>query len=268
VPTLREPRYSQSLERGLAILRVFTPERPVLGIAEIASELGMSRSTTHRYMITLLALGYLEQGSSRKYRLGLGVTRLGMSALASVTLNEHARGCLEELREHCPYTNYLGVLDGTEVLLLARIPGLRRARHPLELSHRSGSRLPSYCTAVGKVLLAHVPEEEQRSLLAAMTLEPYGPRTITSRRELREELSRVREDGLANSHEEMAANLYAIAAPVRDESGEVIAAVNVIASDAAVEPGELAQEAGPQVRATARRISERLGYRPSGTAPH
>src|SRR5664280_1831274 len=68
IPSLREPRYSQSLERGLAILSCFTPKRPVLGIADIADELGMSRSTTHRYVITLLALGYLEQGASRKYR--------------------------------------------------------------------------------------------------------------------------------------------------------------------------------------------------------
>src|ERR1700677_4230886 len=83
VPSLREPRYSQSLERGLAILGCFTPRRPVLGIADIADDLGMSRSTTHRYVITLVALGYLEQGASRKYRLGLRVTDLGMSALNS-----------------------------------------------------------------------------------------------------------------------------------------------------------------------------------------
>jgi DNA-binding MarR family transcriptional regulator len=81
VPGLREPRYSQSLERGLAILGCFTPDRLVLGIANIADELGMSRSTTHRYVITLVALGYLEQGASRKYRLGLKVTDLGTGKL-------------------------------------------------------------------------------------------------------------------------------------------------------------------------------------------
>jgi DNA-binding IclR family transcriptional regulator len=81
VPTLREPRYSQSLERGLAILGCFTPERPVLGISDIADELGMSRTTIHRYVITLVALGYLEQDASRKYRLGLRPTDIGMVAL-------------------------------------------------------------------------------------------------------------------------------------------------------------------------------------------
>jgi DNA-binding IclR family transcriptional regulator len=99
VPTLREPRYSQSLERGLAILGCFTPDHPVLGIADIADNLGMSRSTTHRYVITLVALGYLEQGASRKYRLGMRVTDLGMSALNSIGLREHSHSYLEELRQ-------------------------------------------------------------------------------------------------------------------------------------------------------------------------
>ncbi len=103
---------SQSLERGLAILGCFTPKRPVLGIADIADELGMSRSTTHRYVITLVALGYLEQGASRKYRLGLRVTDLGMSALNSTGLREHAHPYLEELRQRTSYTTSLGVLDG------------------------------------------------------------------------------------------------------------------------------------------------------------
>ncbi len=87
IPDLSEPRYSQSLERGLAILECFTPDLPVLGIADIADRLGMSRSTTHRYVTTLVALGYLQQGARRKYRLGLGVTSLGMSALNATDLS-------------------------------------------------------------------------------------------------------------------------------------------------------------------------------------
>jgi AraC-like DNA-binding protein len=112
----RDPRYSQSLQRGLAILRCFTPKRPVLGIADIADDLGMSRSTTHRYVITLVALGYLEQGASRKYRLGLRVTDLGMSALNSTGLREHAHPYLEELRQRTSYTTSLGVLDGVDLV--------------------------------------------------------------------------------------------------------------------------------------------------------
>src|SRR5215469_16233754 len=120
VPSLREPRYSQSLERGLAILGCFTPKRPVLGIADIAEELGMSRSTTHRYVITLVALGYLEQGAGRKYRLGLRVTDLGLAALNSTGLREHAHLYLQELVQRTSYPAGLAVLEGAEILYVDR----------------------------------------------------------------------------------------------------------------------------------------------------
>src|SRR5580692_11704109 len=141
-PALREPRFSQSLARGLAILRCFTPERPVLGIADIADELGMSRSTTHRYVITLVALGYLEQGASRKYRLGLRVTDLGMSALSSTGLREHAPPYLEELRQRTSYTSSLAVLDGTEIVYVDRARSFRRGQARIDLDLQPGSRLP------------------------------------------------------------------------------------------------------------------------------
>ena len=165
IPSLREPRYSQSLERGLAILGCFTPERPVLGIADIADELGMSRSTTHRYVITLVALGYLEQGASRKYRLGLRVTDLGMSALNSTGLREHSRPYLEELRQRTSYTVNLAVLDGPEILYVDRARSFRRGQSKIDLGLSLGSRLPAYCTSMGKLLLAYLPEHEQRNLL-------------------------------------------------------------------------------------------------------
>src|ERR1700677_1293971 len=143
-PGPRAPRYSQSLERGLAILGCFTPQRPVLGIADIADDLGMSRSTTHRYVITLVALGYLEQGASRKYRLGLRVTDLGMSALNSTGLREHSHPYLEELRQRTSYTTSLGVLDGIEVLYIDRARSFRRGQANIDLNLHTGSRLPAY----------------------------------------------------------------------------------------------------------------------------
>src|SRR6202167_2024527 len=152
-PSLRERRYSQSLERGLAILGCFTPKRPVLGIADIADELGMSRSTTHRYVITLVALGYLEQAASRKYRLGLRVTDLGMSALNSTGLREHAHPYLEELRQRTSYTSSLAVLDGAEVLYVDRVRSFRRGQGKIDLDLHTGSRLPPYRTPMGQLLL-------------------------------------------------------------------------------------------------------------------
>ena len=261
IPSLREPRYSQSLERGLAILGCFTPKRPVLGIADIADDLGMSRSTTHRYVITLVALGYLEQGASRKYRLGLRVTDLGMSALNSTGLREHAHPYLEELRQRSTYTTSLGVLDGTDVLYVDRVRSFRRGQSSIDLNLHTGSRVPAYCTSMGKLLLASLPEPEQRELIASMKLTKHGPNTITSKKALREELDDVLAAGFAVDDQELAPELYAIAAPVRNEARDVVAAVNLAAHSSMISLEELVDALGPHLISTADRISARLGYR-------
>jgi IclR family transcriptional regulator, pca regulon regulatory protein len=261
IPSLREPRYSQSLERGLAILGCFTPKRPVLGIADIADELGMSRSTTHRYVITLVALGYLEQGASRKYRLGLRVTDLGMSALNSTGLREHAHPYLEELRQRTSYTTSLGVLDGSEVLYVDRVRSFRRGQAGGELNLHTGSRLPAYCTAVGKLLLAGLPDAEQKELIASLKLAKRGPNTITSKKALRAELEEIAAENFAVNDQELAPGLYAIAAPVRNEARDMVAAVNLAAPSTVISLEELVDALGPHLVSTADRISARLGYR-------
>ncbi|HEV2974432.1 MAG TPA: IclR family transcriptional regulator [Solirubrobacteraceae bacterium] len=261
IPSLREPRYSQSLERGLAILSCFTPKRPVLGIADIADELGMSRSTTHRYVITLLALGYLEQGASRKYRLGLRVTDLGMSALNSTGLREHAQPYLEELRQRTSYTVSLAVLDGPEVLYVDQARSFRRGQGGAGVDARTGSRLPAYCTAMGKLLVANLPESDQRELVAATKLTKHGPNTITSKKALREELDEVLNANFAVDDEELAKDLYSIAAPVRNEARQVVAAVDIAVPSSLITLGELVDALGPHLVSTADRISARLGFR-------
>jgi IclR family pca regulon transcriptional regulator len=260
IPSLREPRYSQSLERGLAILSCFTAKRPVLGIADIADELGMSRSTTHRYVITLVALGYLEQGASRKYRLGLRVTDLGMSALNSTGLREHAHPYLEELRQRTSYTTSLAVLDGAEVLYLDRVRSFRRG-HGTDLDLHAGSRVPAYCTAAGKLLVANLPQPAQRDLLASVKPAKRGPNTITGKKALRDELDQVRDAGFAVDDQELSANMFAIAVPVRDAAGEVAAAVGLSAHSSMISLEEMVDALSPHLVSTADRISARLGYR-------
>ena len=261
LPGLREPRYSQSLERGLAILACFTPKRPVLGIADIADELDMSRSTTHRYVLTLTALGYLEQGAQRKYRLGLRVTDLGMSALNGTCLREHAHPYLEELRQQSTYTASLAVLDGSEIVYVDRVRSLRRGKSEIDLGLALGSRLPAYCTAMGKLLLANLPEQEQREILTSMKLTKRGPNTITSKEALRDELGQVREEGFAVNDEELVPELHSIAAPVRNEAREVVAAASLAANTSTISLSELVDALRPHLVSTVDRISARLGYR-------
>jgi IclR family pca regulon transcriptional regulator len=259
---LREPRYSQSLERGLAILEVFTPDRPVLGIAEIADELGMRRSTTHRYVITLVVLGFMEQEKANsKYRLGLRVTDLGMSALNSTGLRDHANPYLQELRHRTSFTTSLAVLDGAEILYVDREHSLRRGQSQIDLNLRIGSRLPAYCTAMGKVLLAGLPEPEQREIVATIKVEKRGPHTIRTMKALLTELDHVQEEGLAVNDEELSTGLVAIAAPVRDESREVVAAINLAAHNRMIALADLVDQLQPHLLATADLLSARLGYR-------
>jgi IclR family pca regulon transcriptional regulator len=261
IPDLSEPRYSQSLERGLAILECFTPETPVLGIADIAARLGMSRSTTHRYVTTLLALGHLRQGAKRKYRLGLRVTELGMSALNETSLREHAHADLAELAHRSGYPTSIAVLENDEIVCVDRVQGFRR-RQPLPgPAVKAGSRLPAYCTALGKVLLAHLPESVRREALSRVELRRHGPNTIASKSMLRDELALTLEEGLAVEDEELIAGRIAIAAPVFDEAGEIAAAIDLTAGASGIAAEELAAALGPHLISTADRISSRLGNR-------
>jgi IclR family pca regulon transcriptional regulator len=261
IPTLQEPRYSQSLERGLAILGCFTPTRPVLGIADLADELGMSRSTTHRYVITLTRLGYLQQGRKRKYHLALPVTELGISAMNATSLFEHAHPYLEELRARTGFTVSVSVLDGPELLLVDWLRGARRGQRQIDFDLAPGSRLPLHCTAAGKLLLANLPEPVQRELLAELQLDKRTPNTIKSKTALREALKELRLESLAVADEELALGAYEIAAPLRSATGEVTAAASMTAHSSTISLEDLVEALGPHLISTADRISARLGYR-------
>ncbi len=266
---LNEPRFSQLLERGLAILGCFTPGSPLQGIADLADALGMSRSTTHRYVITLVALGHLKQvKEGRKYRLELSVIDLGMGAMNSMSLREHSRPLLNELCQRTGYTASLAVIDGPEILYLDRVPGARRGQRKIDLGLAIGSRLPMHCTAMGKLLLAYLYDEAQRVLMDELRLSKRGPNTIRSKKELRTEMETIRESGLAMNDEELAPGLIAIAAPVRCESREVVSAINLAANKATIDIEQLVAALAPHLISTADRISARLGYRREDESHH
>jgi IclR family transcriptional regulator, pca regulon regulatory protein len=179
----------------------------------------------------------------------------------SMSLREHSRALLGELCQRTGYTASLAVLDGPEILYLDRVPGGRRGLRKVDLGITSGSRLPIHCTAMGKLLLAYLYDEVQRPLLDELKPSTRGPNTIRSKRELRRELETIREAGLAINDEELAPGLIAIAAPVRCESREVVAAINLAANKATIGIGQLVAALAPHLISTADRISARLGYR-------
>jgi IclR family pca regulon transcriptional regulator len=231
-----------------------------MGIADLADALEMSRPTTHRYVVTLVELECLEQIAGCKYRLSRGVTDLGMRALECTGLREHAH-YLKDLRSRTGYTTSLAVLDRQDVLYVVRARSYRQGQYKIDLNVRVASRLPAYCTALGKVLLAHLPEPDQAEFVRGMELTKRAPNTITTKKALLGALEHVREEGMASSEEEYAPGLVAIAAPVRDDSGEVVAAINMAAHTSMTSLAELSQHHSSQLLTTAEEISVCLFYR-------
>jgi len=250
---------SQSLERGLAVLCVFTPDRPALGISELARELALTRSTTYRYVATLASLGFLDQDTStRKYRLGPRVLDLGFSVLGSLELREIAAPYLRRLTDTTGHTSNLAIRDDTDVILIDRVRGRPGRYHHLEFTLHVGSRIPAYCSATGKVLLAYLSHPDLEQLLERIDLIQRGPRTVTGMKALLAELDQVRRTGIATNDEELESALRSIAAPVRARSGEVVAAVNVSIPWSPATMSALVARLGPTVQATAHEIAARV----------
>ncbi len=239
------------------MLTCFTPEHPVRGIADMADELGLGRSTTYRYATTLAALGYLEQGASRKYRLSSRAYDVGLSLLDSMVVRRVAREHVRELRAQTGHTASLGVLGETEVVYIDRWQGSRRGQHAVDASIGVGKRVPLHCTAAGKVLLALLPAAEQEEIMRQLPLTKRGPRTIADRTVLRAQFEQIVAEGVAIENEEWLAGRCAIAAVVMNTEGPPAAAVELAIPADAYTPKELGQLES-QVVAAARRISSGL----------
>ena len=171
---------SQSLERGLAILSSFNSDRPLIGVSELSRELELSRSTAHRYIATLAQLGYLQQDpDSKRYRLGPKVLDLGFSAINSMDVREISAPHLRQLSDETGHTVNLAILDGTDVVYIERCRTARPGQREIDLNLHVGARLPAYCTAMGKAILAFVPEERREEIIARIDFAPRGPNTLT-----------------------------------------------------------------------------------------
>ena len=270
--SVSEPRTStsQSLERGLAILSSFSSGRQLIGVSELARELALTRSTTHRYVATLARLGYLQQDTgTRKYSLGPRVLELGFTAINSMELRHVAAPHLQRLCDETGHTVNMGILDDVDVVYVERCRASRSRQNEIDLDLHVGSRLPAYCTSLGKVLLAFLPDDERDEIVDRIELERRGPNTLTSKASLLADLERVRANGIAVNNEELAYGLRSVAVPVLSGNGEAVAAVNLAAHRAMASLDDLVARLGPIMQRTAAEISAQLGYRfaPPGAAP-
>ena len=262
VPTPRMP--SRPIDKGrlssvatsVRLLKAFSEEQVEIGISDLAKRLGVAKSTVHRLAVTLVADGMLERNpDSGKYRLGIALFRLGSLVRRRMSVSNEARPLLRELREKVNETVHLAVLDGTDIMYVFDLESTQSIRMRSDV----GVRKPAYCTAEGQAILAFQPadvvERVVRDGLAART-----PQTITDPQTLKKLLEGVRARGCAIEDEESELGMRCIAAPLRNDSGEVIAAIGLAGPVSRLSKKALSAYA-PHVIETAAAISARLGHR-------
>jgi IclR family transcriptional regulator, pca regulon regulatory protein len=253
--TAPDPRLSRSLEFGVAIVESFSGEHQTLGIADMADIVGISRSTTHRYATTLVALGYLEQDPGRKYRLAAHAAGPGTAAIGALRRLLPARAVLEELREQTGHTVSMGVLDGARVTYVHRLLGHRVGQHAIDGDLGPGAHVPLHCTALGKVLLASISDAERRELLAMLELAPHGPKSITQMSKLVAELDGIRPRVPVVSNEELVRGARSIAVLVSRPRGEHPLAIDVTVPSRAYSATRLVRDVGPRLKRAAKLLS-------------
>lgn len=220
----RSGDFVQSLERGLAVIRAFGTDRARMTLSEVAREAELSRASARRFLHTLVELGYVVT-DGRVFALRPQVLELGYAYLSSLSLPEVAQPHLEQLAEDVGESSSVAVLDGADIVYVARVATHRIMSAAIQV----GTRFPAAATSMGRAVLAHVPDGEREAFLAAVTLAPLTPRTITDKGRLRAELDVVREQGWVLVDQELEEGLRSIAAPLCDAAGRVVAAVNVSA---------------------------------------
>lgn len=211
-----------SFARGLQVIRAFGHDQPAMTLAEVARRAGLTRAAARRFLLTLEALGYV-RSDGRLFALTPRVLEIGYAYLASLRLPELAAPFMEEVVRRVQESCSICVLDGDEVVYVARIPTSRI----MSIGLAVGARLPAVCTSTGRVLLAALPEAERNALIDRIDLPAHTDRTVTDRAHLKALLATVREDGHALLDQELETGLRAIAVPLANRRGETVAAINV-----------------------------------------
>jgi len=247
----------QSLERGLAVLQVFSKENPRLTLSDVARLTGVTRATARRILLTLQHLGFV-RADGRLFSLTPRVLSLGFGYLSSLNLWDIAQPFMEELVEQTHESCSAATLDLPDIVYVARVP----TRRIMTISLGIGSRLPAHATSMGRVLLADLPDDELDAYLATGPFTAHTERTTVDPGELRTAVHRVREQGWSLVDQELEMGLRSISAPIRGADGRTVAAVNIAAAAPRVGLDDLRERFLPPMLATAEQIS--LAFSRSG----
>jgi IclR family transcriptional regulator, pca regulon regulatory protein len=245
----RDSDFVQSLDRGLAVIRAFGPDRERLSLSEVARTTGLTRAAARRFLLTLVKLGYV-RSDGREFSLRPRVLELGYAYLSGLALPEVAEPHLEELSAKLHESSSISVLDGQNIVYVARVA----TKRIMTVAISVGTRFPAYAASMGRVLLAGLSEEELDKFLAEATFEAFTEQTVTDPDRLREIIREVGRQGYSIVDQELEEGLRAIAAPIRDSSGAVTAAINVSAHASRHSPDAMRTQLLPALLDTARQI--------------
>ncbi|MFE7568170.1 IclR family transcriptional regulator [Streptomyces sp. NPDC057539] len=251
-------RLVPAVTRALDILELFLDGDGTLSAPDVIRKLQLPRTTVHELLTTLAARSYLAAvpGQPGRYRLGVRSYQLGSRYAEQLDLAAEGGHVAREIAETCDETVHVAILEGTDVIYIAKVD----STHAVRMVSAAGRRLPAHCTSVGKMLLASLPADELENRIAGHEFTAMTPASITDPRVLRAELADIRERGVAVEHRESNPDVSCVAAPVRDSAGRVVAALSISVpmirwSDAREE--ELARLATKGAGA----LSARLGHR-------
>ncbi len=250
IDALTDPSFMTSLARGLAVIRAFSDSRRSLTIAQISQKTGIPRAAVRRCLHTLKQLGYADS-EVNNFSLRPKILTLGYSYLSSTPLTVSAQPYLNNISRTLGESCSLAVLDDNEVLYVARSATSR----VMSVALNTGSRLPAYCTSLGRAMLAHLPDDQLKAYFEKVKLRALTDKTVVSQKRLREILAGVREHGYAVIDEELEVGLRSIAVPVRGASGNVLAALNVGAQAARVSRKQMEEEILPVLLRGAQELS-------------
>ena len=218
-----DPNFMTSLARGLIVIQAFTQQSPQMTISQLSIRTGLSRAAVRRCLYTLTKLGFAGAEDGSRYSLRPRMLTLSHTYTTSNTLSTAAQPILERMSAAHRESFSVATLDGDDIVYIARTTVSRVMAVDLQI----GSRLPAYCTSMGRVLLAYLPSEQLEHYLARVTLTPHTTRTITSVDKLRLALRNVRRNGYALVDQELEVGLRSLAVPVYSPTGRVIATINL-----------------------------------------
>jgi IclR family transcriptional regulator, KDG regulon repressor len=240
--------------RALSVLESLSRKRSV-GLEELSQEMGMAKPTVYRFLMTLQELGYARRDESERWAMTLKTFNVGSRALDHLDLYSAAKPVAQDLADALGETVHMGVLEGDSAVYVLKI----ESKYTIRMFSRVGGRMPLYCTAIGKVLLAYASPPERKAALEGLRLVALTPKTITTRAALEAELKRVREQGFGRDAGEREGGIFCLGAPIFDRDGAIVAALSVSWPHFRYETDREPTMAAAVVAAAAR-ISDILGY--------